>query len=171
MAAAVFLDRDGVINEKMPEGEYVTSPSQFRLLPGAVEAIRHLKMVGYLVFIVTNQRGIAKGFFTMEDLQAIHAVLTDALHQAGTDVDGIYVCPHEKGRCDCRKPKSGLLLQAKADFPQIDFVESVMIGDSESDIQAGKAAGCGRCIRIGPGQPVRTLALAIERIIGGNIDR
>ena len=165
MAAAVFLDRDGVLNEKMPEGKYVTCPEQFRLLPGAVEGIRQLKAAGYLVFIVTNQRGIARGIFTMEDLQAVHAVMLDALHQAGTDVDGIYVCPHEKDMCDCRKPKPGLLQQAKMDFPQIDFMKSVMIGDSESDIQAGQAAGCDLCIRIGADHEMKTLVQAVGELL------
>ncbi len=165
MTAAIFLDRDGVINEKMPEGEYVSSPEEFRLLPGAVEAIRRLNDAGYLVLVVTNQRGIARGELTEADLTAIHEKLTTALHAAGAHLDGIYVCPHEKGSCDCRKPKPGLLLQAKADFPQIDFSQSVMIGDSESDIQAGQAVGCGRCIRIGIDCETKTLAQAANLVL------
>ena len=148
MAAAVFLDRDGVINQKMPEGQYVSSVHEFHILPGVVEAIRRLKMAGYLVIVVTNQRGVALGQYTMEDLDKIHGALHAALRAESTDVDGIYVCPHEKNSCECRKPKPGLLLRAKKDFPQIEFAKSIMIGDSESDVQAGIAAGCGTCIRI-----------------------
>lgn len=148
MAAAVFLDRDGVINQKMPEGQYVSSVQEFHILPGVVEAIHRLKMAGYLVIVVTNQRGIALGRYTMEDLDKIHGALHAALRAGFTDVDGIYVCPHDKNSCECRKPKPGLLLRAKEDFPQIELAKSIMIGDSESDIQAGIAAGCGTCMQI-----------------------
>lgn len=170
MAAAVFLDRDGVINQKMPEGSYVTSVHEFHLLPGAVNAIVRLKNAGYLVFVVTNQRGIALGKYTMAELHDIHAFLLDTLKAAGTSLDGIYVCPHDKNSCNCRKPKPGLLIQAKKDFPDICFKDSIMIGDSESDIQAGIAAGCGHCIRISsaPMSNVRSLEEAVDSILCTN---
>lgn len=146
---AVFLDRDGVLNQKSPEGCYVTTPEELQLIPGAARSVRHLNDKGWLVFLVTNQRGIALGKMTPLDLLAVHQKLESELEAAGAHLDGIYVCPHDEGHCDCRKPKPGLLFQAKRDFPQIELSQSVMIGDAESDMEAGKAAGCGILIRIG----------------------
>jgi len=148
MARAVFLDRDGVINQKMPEGKYVTCPEEFVIIDGALEAIKALKDEGFLVFIITNQRGVALGEMTMERVNAIHKVLKDKLMEIGTDIDGIYTCPHDKDSCDCRKPKPGLIMQAKNDFPEIDLEKSIVIGDSITDIEAGKAAGCGDLIMV-----------------------
>lgn len=145
---AVFLDRDGVLNRKIPDGEYVTAPEELVMIPGAAEAVRCLNEKGWLVLLVTNQRGIARGKFTEADLALVHKKLQDELQAVGAHLDGIYVCPHEKDCCDCRKPKPGLLLQAREDFPQIDFEQSAMIGDSESDMEAGRAAGCGQCIYV-----------------------
>ena len=170
MAAGVFLDRDGVINQKMAEGTYVTSVREFHIFPGVVNAIARLKNAGYLVFIVTNQRGIALGLYTMSELYDIHTFLLDALKAAGVSLDGIYVCPHDKDCCNCRKPKPGLLLQAKKDFPDISLRDSVMIGDSESDIQAGVAAGCGCCIRISsaPGVNIKNLCEPVDLFLCEN---
>ncbi len=137
----VFLDRDGVLNEKMPEGRYVSSLSDFHLLPGVPEAIGRLNRAGLRVVVVTNQRGIALGLYTPAHVQALHAALQDALKSHGAHIDGFYFCPHDKQQCACRKPLPGLFEQARADFPEIAANTSVMIGDSLSDIQFGNLLG------------------------------
>lgn len=137
----VFLDRDGVLNQKMEEGRYVTAWNEFKLLPGVVEAIKELNRAGVRVLVVSNQRGVALGLYTAEDVRAIHDELQEVLRQQGAHVDGFYFCPHDKGQCDCRKPLPGMFEQAKADFPEIRAAESVMIGDSLSDMEFGRRLG------------------------------
>ncbi len=137
----IFLDRDGVINRKMPEGEYVTGWHRFELLPGVAEAIAALNRRGLRVIVVTNQRGIALGLYTSSDVEAIHEQLNQTLANAGARVDGFYFCPHDKRECDCRKPGPGLFRQAKADFPEIEAATSAIVGDSLSDIEFGKNLG------------------------------
>lgn len=136
----VFLDRDGVINVKAPEGDYIKSWSEFHFLPGAIEAIRLLNDHNWHVVIITNQRGIARHLMTMQDLNRIHFFMEEELQNHGAHVDGVYVCPHEKGTCHCRKPDIGLFMQAEQDFP-VDKSKSWMIGDSQSDIEAGRNYG------------------------------
>jgi histidinol-phosphate phosphatase family protein len=136
----LFLDRDGVLNVKPPENEYVRTWAEFRLIPPAVDWIRLFNAAGYLVVVVTNQRGIARGLMRPEDLDDIHARMTEELARRGARLDGILVCPHEEGVCDCRKPRPGLILQARQRW-DIDMAHSIMIGDSESDRQL--AAACG----------------------------
>lgn len=138
----VFLDRDGVINRKCPEGDYVKSWSEFEFLPGAKEALMLLKRLGLRVIVVTNQRGIARGLFTKKALHEIHARMQAELQAADATVDAIYYCPHDEGQCDCRKPQTGLFLQAQRDFSEIDFAGSLIIGDSLSDLEAGARLGC-----------------------------
>jgi D-glycero-D-manno-heptose 1,7-bisphosphate phosphatase len=136
-----FLDRDGTINAKPPCGEYVTTPAEIRLLDGAAGAIRRLNEAGIWVGIVTNQRGIALGRMTSADLDAVHERLLSRLAAAGAHVDAVYVCPHQQGTCDCRKPLPGLLLRAQQDVGDMDFSQAAVVGDSLSDIQAGRAVG------------------------------
>lgn len=138
---AVFLDRDGVINRKMPEGRYVMQPDEFDELPGVPEAILQLNRAGLRVIVVTNQRGVALGLYTLTDVNAIHARLAAILAGSGAHIDGIYVCPHDKNQCNCRKPKPGLFEQALHDFPELTATASVMIGDSLSDIEFGRNVG------------------------------
>jgi D-glycero-D-manno-heptose 1,7-bisphosphate phosphatase len=137
----VFLDRDGVINRKMPEGEYVTAWQRFELLPGVAESIAALNQKGLRVLVVTNQRGIALGLYSAADVEDIHKQLQLTLAESGAHVDGFYFCPHDKRQCDCRKPGPGLFNQAKADFPEITPETSVIIGDSLSDIEFGMNLG------------------------------
>jgi len=137
----VFLDRDGVINRKLPEGQYVTGWKHFHLLPGASEAIACLNRAGLRVLVVTNQRGIALGLYTAEDVHAIHAQLQQALTGHGAHIDGFYFCPHDKHQCNCRKPLPGLFEQAQSEFPGITPVNSLIIGDSLSDIEFGRNLG------------------------------
>jgi D-glycero-D-manno-heptose 1,7-bisphosphate phosphatase len=140
---AAFLDRDGTINVKAPgKGQYIESPGELRLLDGVAPAIRRLNDAGIRVLVITNQRGIALGRLTHDDLTAIHTHLNQLLQlQAGARVDDFFYCPHHIGACDCRKPDVGLFLQAKQRWPDIDFNASVMIGDSENDVVAGRKLG------------------------------
>jgi D-glycero-D-manno-heptose 1,7-bisphosphate phosphatase len=138
----VFLDLDGVINRKAPEGEYVTRWEDFHVLPGVVEGITLLNRSGYCVIVVTNQRCIAKGLMTVADLEKMHQRMSDLLARAGATIDAIYYCPHEVEKsCNCRKPASGMLLDA-ARSCGIELPASWIIGDSDMDIEAGKNAGC-----------------------------
>jgi D-glycero-D-manno-heptose 1,7-bisphosphate phosphatase len=137
----VFLDRDGVLNRKMPEGRYVTSPSEFQPLPGMQDAIAKLNRAGLRVVVVSNQRGIALGLYNAADVDQIHASLQSDLKQRGAHVDAFYFCPHDKNQCNCRKPLAGLFEQAQAEFPEIAAESSVMIGDSWSDIEFGHRLG------------------------------
>ena len=139
---AVFLDRDGVINQKAPGGKYVTRWEDFHLLPGVIEGIAQLNRAGLRVIVVTNQRCVAKGLLTEAELEKLHRQMCEHLAPAGATIDAIYYCPHElEPACDCRKPAAGMLLEA-ARTHGLDLAASWMIGDSDSDIQAGKNAGC-----------------------------
>jgi D-glycero-D-manno-heptose 1,7-bisphosphate phosphatase len=137
----VFLDRDGVLNRKLPEGAYVSDWAQFQWLPGAVEAISLMNRAGLTVIVVSNQRGIALGRVSVEQLELIHDQLRSDLARQGARLDAIYYCPHDQGECNCRKPGIGLFEQAAKDFPEVDANNSVVIGDSLSDIQAGHQLG------------------------------
>lgn len=138
----MFLDRDGVINEKAPEGLYVTRWEDFHVLPGVVEGIAELNQAGFSVIVVTNQRCVAKGLLSDADLNQLHRRMSDQLANAGAKIDAIYYCSHEaEPPCRCRKPAPGLLLDA-AYAHGLDLGASWMIGDSDMDIQAGKSAGC-----------------------------
>lgn len=138
---AVFLDRDGVINEKAPEGDYVRRAEDLKLLDGAAGAIARLNRAGVWVVIVSNQRGVALGLYSAEDVRAIEAALEALIAAEGAHVDGFYFCPHDEGTCNCRKPLPGLFEQARTDFPDIKAAESVMIGDSLSDVEFGRGLG------------------------------
>jgi len=146
---AVFLDRDGTINVKAPDGSYVCTPSQLRLLPRAGSAIRTLNEAGILVLVVTNQRGVASRMLSLDDVHEVHRALTARLRRFGARVDRFYVCPHSAGSCGCRKPAPGLLFQASCDHPDLRLERTVMIGDSETDVAAANAAGA-CAIRLGP---------------------
>lgn len=147
---AIFLDRDGTINRYVG---FLRRPEEFELLPGVAEAIKKINDSGYLAIVVSNQPVIARGEVTVDQLQEIHNKMETLLGNAGAYLDAIYYCPHhpDKGfqgeipefkiECDCRKPKPGMLLQAAKEY-NIDLSNSWMVGDSHSDIEAGKAAGC-----------------------------
>ncbi len=137
----VFLDRDGVLNRKMPEGAYVCDWAQFQWLPGAIEAVARMNRAELTVILVSNQRGIALGLYTPEQLELIHANMQSQLARYGGRLDAIYYCPHDRGECHCRKPETGLFEQAWQRFPQASAQNSLVIGDSLSDIQAGHRLG------------------------------
>jgi D-glycero-D-manno-heptose 1,7-bisphosphate phosphatase len=142
MKKAVFLDRDGVINRKASEGQYVTTWGEMEFLPGVHEAVRLLNQAGFFVVVVSNQRCVAKGLITTFELDRLHARMRSEFALEGAKLDAIYYCPHEnEPPCTCRKPQPGLLLEA-ARVHEIDLAKSWMIGDSERDVKAGMAAGC-----------------------------
>jgi D-glycero-D-manno-heptose 1,7-bisphosphate phosphatase len=143
----VFLDRDGVINRKASDGDYIKSPDELVLLPGAARAVHLLNASLRKAIVVTNQRGIALGRLTETDLLSIHGRLQTTLQQVGAHLDAIYYCPHDLESCDCRKPGTGMFKLAFRDFPEARPENSVMIGDSESDILAGRHMGM-RTLRI-----------------------
>ena len=136
----VFLDRDGVINGKMPEGEYVRSWAEFRFLPNIADWVRIFNALDLLVIVVTNQRGVALGLMSEADLAEIHRRMLEELAVVGARIDDVFACPHHSGVCECRKPKPGLVSAAQEKW-DIDLAGSLMIGDSDSD--AALAAACG----------------------------
>ena len=147
MHRAVFLDRDGVINVKASEGQYITRWERFQFLPDAADAIARLNRAHFSVIVVSNQRGVARGLMTIDALEEIHRNMVAQLAALNARIDAIYYCPHEaEASCACRKPAPGMLLQAATDC-SIDLHNSWMVGDSDSDILAGKNAGC-RTVRI-----------------------
>ena len=145
---AAFLDRDGVINV---DTGYVGSWSDFILIDGVLEAMRLLKSDDYKLIIVTNQSGIARGFYSEKQFQQLTTKMVNFFSINGIEISKVYHCPHapltENSRtavgCDCRKPKPGMLLMAEKDFA-LDMSASLIFGDKPSDIEAGKAAGVGR---------------------------
>jgi histidinol-phosphate phosphatase family protein len=151
---AVFLDRDGVINAKAAEGEYVTSWAQFSFLPGALEGLRELTRLDVPVVVVTNQRGIARGQMSSADLEDIHARMLEAVEAAGGRIDAIYHCPHEGG-CDCRKPGTGMFERAARDLG-VDLRASAVVGDRSSDMEAAARIGALRVLVSGNEEPPPT---------------
>ncbi len=143
LSRAAFLDRDGTINARPAEHQYVTRAEDLRLLPGAIEGMARLAGCGYTLVVASNQRGMARGLLTERVLDEIEAVIEAALEPHGAVIAGFYYCPHQADDpgCDCRKPKPGMLLRAARELG-LDLEESWMIGDSPSDIGAGSAAGC-----------------------------
>ncbi|WP_409438878.1 D-glycero-beta-D-manno-heptose 1,7-bisphosphate 7-phosphatase [Psychromonas sp. GE-S-Ul-11] len=166
---AVFLDRDGVINK---DNGYVSESDDFEFLEGAIEACIALKKKGYLLVVVTNQSGIARGYFSEEQFHTLTEWMDWSMADRGVDLDGIYYCPHHseagigefKIDCECRKPKPGMLSNAIDDL-SIDVENSILVGDKVSDIQAGIAAGVKTNYLVRTGKAIteegETLATAI----------
>ena len=150
---AVFLDRDGVLNREM--GDYVCKLEDFHVLEYNIPALKELHDRGYLLLVATNQGGIAKGWYSEEELAKMHKTLRDTYRAGGVEITDIFYCPHHPdytGECDCRKPKPGLLLQGIAKY-NIDPARSYFIGDRERDVEAGMAAGV-KGILIDSDQPI-----------------
>lgn len=143
---AVFLDRDGTINQ---ERNYLCKIEEFELISGVPQALKVLQDAGFLLVVVSNQSGVARGYFSLQDVQHLNVYMSRQLAQHGVCLDGIYICPHHptagigelRQDCNCRKGKPGMLLQAARDL-NIDLPNSYMIGDKGSDVEAGVAAGC-----------------------------
>lgn len=153
---AVFIDRDGVLNE---DKGYVSKVEDLLVLPTVPESLLRLKNRGFLLIVITNQSGIARGYFRQEDADRFHAALQQRIIQLGGPAwDALYMCPHHPSGivpefaidCTCRKPKPGLLEQARKDYA-IDWEASFLIGDKDSDVACGKAVGI-RTIQIASGQ-------------------
>ncbi len=139
MKRALFLDRDGTIIE---DPGYLSKVEQIKFLPGVLEKIRILKQKGLLIFIVTNQSGIGRGYFSESQLMLIHDGLTSMMTKAGAAVDSIAYCPHAPGdKCACRKPSPQMVVELAEQF-NVDLGESFFLGDKLSDVLTGKNAGC-----------------------------
>jgi D-glycero-D-manno-heptose 1,7-bisphosphate phosphatase len=136
----VFLDRDGTINVKPPEGAYITSAAELSLLPGAARAVAELNVAGLRIILVTNQRWLSGPLGNPACYAAIHARLEQLLAAQGAWLDAAYYCPHAIATCDCRKPGAGMLRRA-ADEHRFNLADAVMIGDSDADMAAGRSAG------------------------------
>jgi D-glycero-D-manno-heptose 1,7-bisphosphate phosphatase len=153
LSKAAFIDRDGVLNV---DHGYVYRREDFAWLPGAIDALAALQNAGFALVVVTNQSGVARGLYTLGQMQCLHAQITRELLAQGIALAGIYACPHLPDAvvpayrldCDCRKPKPGLILQA-AQAHGLDMAASCLFGDKPSDIAAGRCAGVAHCCLIG----------------------
>lgn len=162
---AVFLDRDGVINQ---DTGYVSCVDDFHFIDGTIEALQILKKKGYCLVVVTNQSGIARGYFTEEQFMSLTEWMDWSLADRDVDLDGIYFCPHHptagvgeyRQECNCRKPAPGMLLDAAKDL-KIDLANSYMVGDKAGDLQAAKAAGVGHKVLVCTGKTVTEEAIAL----------
>jgi histidinol-phosphate phosphatase family protein len=124
--STIFIDRDGVINRKPSEGGYVTCWEDFVFLPGSLRALHLLTIAGLRTIVITNQRGVARGIMSSNAVREIHVQMLAQCERHAATVRAVYVCEHEAGTCECRKPASGLLLRAKQDFPEVDFARSAI---------------------------------------------
>jgi D-glycero-D-manno-heptose 1,7-bisphosphate phosphatase len=154
---AVFIDRDGTMNEQMG---YINHPSRLVILPGVPEAVRLLNQSGFLAIVVSNQSGVARGYFPMELVHKVNSLMLESLEREGARLDGIYFCPHlpiselkeYAVDCDCRKPKTGLIERACKDF-EINLTRSFTVGDRYHDVEFGHRAGIrGILVRTGYGR-------------------
>jgi D-glycero-D-manno-heptose 1,7-bisphosphate phosphatase len=171
----VFLDRDGVVNKPPPEGSWVFSWEDFHFADGALHAIRRLHDHGFVVVVITNQSCVGRGLLAREVVDGIHAKMVAGVENAGAHLAGVYVCPHvNDDNCSCRKPKPGMLEQAASELG-VDPTAGFLVGDSERDIEAGKALGCTTFLVERPDKPppestsadyeVRDLAEAVDHIL------
>jgi D-glycero-D-manno-heptose 1,7-bisphosphate phosphatase len=167
---AIFLDRDGVIIE---ETGYLSDPAQVVLIPGAAEAIARLNQAGIPVVVVTNQAGVARGYYTESRIHEIHARLDELLRRHGAHIDRYYYCLHHPTEgigpyrcdCECRKPRPGMLHRATRDLG-LDLSRSCMVGDKLCDLEAGANAGCQTIlVRTGYGHTLHSLDLTSLRIV------
>lgn len=162
-ARAVFIDRDGTLNV---EKEYLSRPEEFEFIPGAPAAVRALRAAGYRVVVVTNQSGVARGYFGAEAVEALHRHIQQLLRGFETGIDAFYYCPHHPTQgvgayrvdCECRKGRPGMLLQAARELG-LDLARSYMVGDKAADVEAGVRAGC-RAILVATGYGREELAAA-----------
>ena len=174
----IFLDRDGVINKD--RSDYVKSVSEFEFLPGARESLRELTKAGYKIVVISNQQAVGKGIISKETLEEIDLLLKEEVAKSGGRIDATYYCPHLKDEnCDCRKPATGLLERASRDF-DVRLEETIFVGDTVTDIEAGKRAGCQtialltgklspiiiKSLPVKPDRVAQDLKEAVEMILG-----
>ena len=158
IAKAVFLDRDGTINIEV---NYLYKQEDFEFIENTIEAIKIFHKLKFKVIVLTNQSGIARGYYTEDDVKKLHKHIDVLLANKDTYVDYYYYCPHYpegtveeyKKVCKCRKPKIGMIVDAVKDF-DIDLNESIIIGDKEIDVQTGKNAGIGKCVLVRTGHKI-----------------
>jgi len=148
----LFLDRDGVINRQI-KGDYVRNLSQLEFLSGSIDAAARLSKRFGRVIVITNQRGVARGLMSLQDVENIHKFICEEVEKAGGRIEKVYFCPHDySDNCNCRKPATGMIDQAKADFPEIDLNKCLMVGDSKLDMELAINAGI-RSVFIGADSP------------------
>lgn len=155
---AVFLDRDGVINR---EEDYVHRLDEFRFLDGVFDACLRMRRAGYRLIVITNQAGIARGYYSEEDFRSLTNWMLAEFRRHGVEIDAVYHCPHHprhglgeyRRDCDCRKPAPGMILRAAAEH-SLDLPRSVLVGDKTTDVEAGRAAGVGCCVLVRSGHPL-----------------
>lgn len=170
---AVFIDRDGVINV---DSGYISKVDEFEFIDGIFKACLALKDMGYLLVLVTNQSGIARGYFSEDDFIVLTEWMDWNFSDAGVEFDGIYYCPHHpehgdetyKKECDCRKPKPGMLFSAREDL-DIDMSKSVMIGDKADDMRAAEAAGVTTKILVRTGKPMTEQGQSLASVVVDSI--
>lgn len=154
MNRALFLDRDGVINI---EKEYLYKIEEFEFIDGVFETCRYFQDLGYLIIVITNQAGIARGFYNEEDFKIITDWMLKEFEKEGVKITKVYYCPHHpefSEECECRKPKPGMILEAQKEF-NIDLAKSILVGDKNSDIEAGITAGIGKNYLITTGHKIK----------------
>lgn len=164
MNKALFLDRDGVINI---EKEYLYKIEEFEFIDGVFSRCQHFQENGYLLIVITNQAGIARGKYTEKDFSLLNQWMLQQFNYAGILISKVYHCPHHPeftGACECRKPKPGMLYQAQKEF-NLDLSQCVLVGDKEGDIQAGINAGISRNILVRSGHPVDEENTAASTVI------
>ncbi len=173
-AKAVFIDRDGTLNREV---NYLSNSGDFSFIYGAPQAVEKLHQMGYLVIVVTNQAGIAKGYYNECAVNKLHGYIDKLLEEENTYIDAYYYCPHHPGgsvpqyavECECRKPKTGMIDKAVSDFKakgiQINLERSVMVGDTENDILTGKNASIGKCVLVRTGHPADEGSTSADAVI------
>ena len=174
MTKAIFLDRDGTINKDIG---YLWDPDDFAFLPGAVEAIKIFHDLGYKVIVVTNQSGVARGFYGEEDVRRLHDHMDKLLALEGAFVDAYYYCPHHpegvveayKKVCGCRKPAPGMIKQAEKEFG-LDLSQSICVGDKDADVLAGMNGGVGWCAFVKGVYPLDEKVSRTVPIFGGLLE-
>lgn len=170
---AAFIDRDGVINE---ERHYLHRKEDFVILPGVAQGIKTLASSGYKIVVISNQAGIARGYYNEESVRALHEYMREILQKEGAHIDAVYYCPHhvlgsEKRytyQCDCRKPRIGMLLRVATDL-NLNLSRSVLIGDKLSDIEAGKNASLACMVLVESGHPVSAFDRTQADIVTSNL--
>lgn len=171
---AAFIDRDGVINEELG---YVHRPEDFRLLPRAVSGLRRLQQAGWVLVVVTNQAGIARGLYDEADYQYLTAHMRALLAEHGIELSAVYHCPHHPTAgvgalriyCECRKPQPGMLQRAATELG-VDLRASILIGDKATDLQAGRAAGVSYCVLVESGMKLTENARQLADFAAADLD-
>lgn len=167
MHRAIFFDRDGVLNREI--GDYVCNIEDFEVLPDSVDCIKMVKDMGFMAIVITNQGGIDKELYSVDELGQFHDKLQKACIEKGTRIDDFYFCPHHpiKGKCLCRKPDSMMIEKALAKY-KLDPKYCLIIGDTERDIQAGLKAGISTLLIQPNSEKIRLLKAEIERLLNEN---